>query len=174
MLLGTGMAGWLASPSRVAAAAPNAGFAALAGAPLCFEPASRETSAQPKFLARGADFQFAIGPAGADLTLRKSNGRLARGALERLESIAPAPATTRGVSMEFLGANLRAEMSGQQPLTGKVNYLVGNDPVEWRSNIPTYAQVRVQELYPGIDVIYYGNHRQLDMISPSPRARILS
>src|SRR5207247_5582235 len=56
-----------------------------------------------------------------------------------------------------------------QELPGKANYFIGNDPKKWRTNVPTYAKVQYRDLYHGIDLIYYGNQRQLEydfVVSP--------
>jgi hypothetical protein len=47
-------------------------------------------------------------------------------------------------------------------LAGKVSYFEGCDPANWRTNVATYAKVRYQHVYPGIDVVFYGNGRQLE------------
>src|SRR5205814_2409450 len=47
-------------------------------------------------------------------------------------------------------------------LPGKSNYLLGNDPSRWRTNVPTYRKVKYQDAYPGIDLVFYGNQRQLE------------
>ena len=33
----------------------------------------------------------------------------------------------------------------------------------WRADVPTYSKVRFAEVYPGVDLVYYGNQRQLEM-----------
>ena len=66
----------------------------------------------------------------------------------------PAPSVLR-VGLE--GANPRAVVSGQEELPGKANYFIGNDPKKWRANVPTYAKVRYENVYPGVDLVYYGN-----------------
>jgi hypothetical protein len=53
-------------------------------------------------------------------------------------------------------------VTGREELPGKANYFIGNDPAKWRTDIPTYARVGYQDLYPGIDLVYYGNQRQLE------------
>jgi hypothetical protein len=45
---------------------------------------------------------------------------------------------------------------GADELPGKANYFLGNDPSKWRTNIPTYAKVRYESIYPGVDLVYYG------------------
>ena len=51
---------------------------------------------------------------------------------------------------------------GENELPDKVNYLIGHDPTKWRTNIPTYAKVKYSAVYPGIDLVYYGNQQQLE------------
>jgi hypothetical protein len=43
-----------------------------------------------------------------------------------------------------------------------VHYFLGNDPTQWRTDLPTYAQVFYRDVYPGIDLVYYGNQGQLE------------
>ena len=64
--------------------------------------------------------------------------------------------------MRLRGANPRAAVHGAEKLPGIVNYFIGNDPRKWRTSIPTYGKVRLQSVYPGIDLVYYGNQRQLE------------
>jgi len=64
--------------------------------------------------------------------------------------------------MKFVGANARAEVTGLEELTGKSNYFIGNDPTKWRTNVPNYAKVKYADVYPGVDVVYYGNQGQLE------------
>ena len=49
-----------------------------------------------------------------------------------------------------------------ESLTGKVNYLLGNDPTKWHRDIPTYGKVEYKGVYPGINLVYYGNQQQLE------------
>src|SRR5438876_188612 len=73
-----------------------------------------------------------------------------------------ARATPTALRMRFADANPQARVQGQEELPGKANYFTGNDPTKWRTNVPTYAKVRYDNLYPGIDLIYHGNHHQLE------------
>jgi hypothetical protein len=59
--------------------------------------------------------------------------------------------------MKLVGANRDATVEGTNELPGKVNYFLGNDPKTWRRNVPTYAKVRYQNVYRGVDLVYYGN-----------------
>lgn len=59
--------------------------------------------------------------------------------------------------------------AGEGALPAKANYFIGNDPARWKQDVPTFAKVRYSGVYPGIDVLYYGNQRQLEydfIVSP--------
>jgi hypothetical protein len=62
----------------------------------------------------------------------------------------------------MIGANAAPQVEGQDELPGKVNYFIGNDPEKWLRNVPTYRKVYYKNVYPGIDVVYYGNQRELE------------
>ncbi len=114
------------------------------GRPLYFEANRGQADRSAQFLARGRDSQFLISPAEAQIGLRKA---------------AAAPVTVR---MQFLGANPQAQIRGDAGLSGKINYLTGNNPALWHTSVPTFAKVRVEEIYPGIGLVYYGNQQKLE------------
>jgi hypothetical protein len=62
----------------------------------------------------------------------------------------------------MVGANPHPAMTALEPLAGRVNYLIGNDPAKFHRNVPTYGRVRVSGVYPGIDVVYYGMPTSLE------------
>jgi photosystem II stability/assembly factor-like uncharacterized protein len=64
--------------------------------------------------------------------------------------------------MQWVGANPNPVVTGREQLPGIVNYFIGNNPAEWHADIPTYAKVEYQDVYPGIDLVYYGTNRQLE------------
>ena len=76
---------------------------------------------------------------------------------------AAADRMTGGVlRMKLRNANPAAKVTGEDELAGTSNYFIGNDPAKWRSNVPTYAKVKYEGIYSGIDLVYYGNQRQLE------------
>jgi hypothetical protein len=77
----------------------------------------------------------------------------------RQRAAASPPGTT--VQLRFLDANPAARLVGLNPQPGAVNYLTGNQPSQWRKNIPTYAGLQYEQLYPGIDLHYEGTVGQL-------------
>jgi hypothetical protein len=56
--------------------------------------------------------------------------------------------------MKLLGANVQPRLQGKQELPGKSHYFSGNDPQAWQTNIPTYQQVKYEQVYAGIDLVY--------------------
>ena len=56
--------------------------------------------------------------------------------------------------MELVGANRDRRITGTEQLPGYVNYFIGQDPAQWRRNVPTYARVRYTRVYPGVDLVY--------------------
>jgi hypothetical protein len=59
--------------------------------------------------------------------------------------------------VRLLGANPAAKVTGAEELPGKANYFIGNDPKKWHTSVPTYAKVNYKDVYPGVDLLYYGN-----------------
>lgn len=77
--------------------------------------------------------------------------------------------------MRLVAVSGSAEPAGEEPLPGTANYFIGSDPARWHTSVPTYAKVRYRDIYPGIDLAYYGNQRQLEfdyIVAPraDPRA----
>jgi hypothetical protein len=66
------------------------------------------------------------------------------------------------VRMQLVGGNAKGRIIGLDELPGRSNYLIGNDPKRWHSNVPSYSKVKFQNVYPGIDLLYYGDKRQLE------------
>jgi hypothetical protein len=64
--------------------------------------------------------------------------------------------------MRLEGSNARARIFGLDELPGRSNYFMGSDPAKWRINVPSYSKVKHQDVYPGIDLLFYGNDRRLE------------
>jgi lipocalin len=130
-----------------------------ANLPLYFEASPGQAGVPAQFIARGPDYQFLIAPAEAQIVLRKT------------------AAESTAVRMQFVGANAQAPVSGDAELPGKINYLTGNGPAQWRTGLAMFAKVRVGELYPGVNLVYYGNQRQLEydfMIAPGANPDVIA
>src|ERR1700682_728726 len=136
--------------------------------PLSFEANVGQTSSQVKFLSRGQGYTLFLTPSGeAVLALRKSVPK--RDPLKPTALVSmPAPPIPDAtgplaiVRMKLVGANAKPRVEALDELSGKANYLIGNDRKKWRTNVPLYAKVRYREVYPGVDLVYYGNQRQLE------------
>src|SRR5207237_8868313 len=68
----------------------------------------------------------------------------------------------RSIALQFAGANGSAPLDGTDALPGTANYLIGSDASKWRTKLPTYGSVRAHDVYPGIDVTYYGREQQFE------------
>jgi len=92
------------------------------------------------------------------------DGRLSGEFLQDGVSLA-LPAHNRSVSrvrMQLLGASRETAIEGQELLDGHTNYLLGRDSSHWLRSVPNYAQLRYRAIYPGIDLVFYGNGRALE------------
>ena len=90
---------------------------------------------------------------------RKSREAVAVG---RAKGVNVALPETTVLRMKLEGANRSAQVTGMDELTGKTNYFIGNDPTRWHTDIPSYARVMYRDVYPGIDLVYYGKEQQLE------------
>lgn len=66
------------------------------------------------------------------------------------------------LKMKMEGSNSDIEIIGEELLEGRFNYLIDKDTEKWITNVPTYRRIKYKEIYPGIDLIYYGNEHQLE------------
>jgi len=110
--------------------------------PLAFEANDGQADARVKFLARGRGYALFLTGNSAVLTLPKATDL-------------PRPSTF--LRMQLMGANVNAAVTGAEKLAGRSNYFIGNDPQQWRTNLPNYAEVKYAGVYPGVDLVYYGN-----------------
>ena len=129
-------------PSRPAPSMPPRTEAArelYAALPLGFEADVRRDTLRTDFVTRGPGYSVRL--EGTDLIL---NGR------------------SSFLRMSLLGANRNAGAEALDRLPGSRNYFIGRDPRKWRTDVPTYARVHYRDVYPGIDLVYYGNQHQLE------------
>ncbi len=133
--------------------------------PLSFEPNQGQTDKQIDFVAHGAEYSLFL--SGPDVVFL----------LRRIVSKPGPRISGTTVRMKPVGAiGSSPEALGEQ--AAKSNYFIGNVAERWRTSIPNYAKVRYPNIYPGIDLIYYGNQRQLEydfVLAPGadPRAILL-
>jgi hypothetical protein len=131
--------------------------------PLSFEANHGQTDAQVQFLSRGRGYSLFLTPAEAVLVLRKADGTRQQASEKTDSALRTQNSELSSVlRMKLTGANSQPQVSGLSELPGKVNYFIGNDAAKWRTNVPTYAKVKYAGVYPGVDVVYYGNQGQLE------------
>ena len=151
--------------------------------PLRFEANKGQTDRQVNFVARGRAYTLFLAENEAVFALRSAE-------VESVESVGSVPGKEQSshlraelsertkrtqptkqavLRMRLEGANRSPMAHGVAPLPGVVNYFIGNDPKKWRTHIPTYEKVEYKNIYPGIDVVYYGNQGKLEydfVVSP--------
>jgi hypothetical protein len=125
---------------------------------LAFEANNGQTSERVKFLSRGRGYTLFLTSAEAVLSLR-TPGRTSVDRKMRPKSEASPAAALR---IRLLGPNTEPTISGGEELPGKANYFIGNDPAKWHTNVPTYQRVTYRQIYPGIDLVYYGSNGRLE------------
>jgi hypothetical protein len=150
--------------------------------PLAFEANEGQANAQVRYLARGQGFTLFLTKSEAILQLLKSGPSLQptptgfnpqSRALSLLSSPEPvgdlsrlsaksSPGSTEAVDLKLLGANYNAQIVTAEKLPGHTSYFLGNNPRHWHTNIPNYARLRYRDIYPGIDLAYYGRQGQLE------------
>jgi uncharacterized protein (TIGR03437 family) len=113
--------------------------APLAELPLQFEVNRGQAASPVRFLSRGHGYGLALAPSEATFVTAGS-----------------------AVKMKIAGGNPAAHGRGEELLPGRSNYFKGADPNHWRTGIETYRKVRFEKIYPGIDLVYYGNHGELE------------
>ncbi|HLJ16746.1 MAG TPA: choice-of-anchor D domain-containing protein [Bryobacteraceae bacterium] len=112
--------------------------------PLSFEPNWKQTDDQVKFMARGDGYVLFLTDKDAVFSLGK------------------APEKPSVMRMSLVGANPKPVFAGLEQLPGVSNYLIGNDQSKWHTNIPNFGKVAERNIYPGVDLLYYGTQRQLE------------
>ena len=155
---------------------------ALSKLPLSFEPNHGQSADEVRFLTRAPGYLLQLTATEMRLLIKGPVEATASVEADALNSRKKAQPTglTHALRFTWLNANPDAHSQGEAPLPGTVNYLKGSDATTWRTAIPTYERVRYSEIYPGIDLVYYGNGRQIeyDLIvqpgaDPSPIALTL-
>jgi hypothetical protein len=148
--------------------------------PLAFEANQGQADSQVKFLSRGAGYSLFLTPTEAVLALSEGSqpgvGRaLLPAGVSQSGAFAPKDRESQGAEapishdkktsvlrMKLVGADAKAEVIGQDELPGKSNYFIGNDPKKWHTNVRQFAKVHYENVYPGVDLVYYGHQRELE------------
>jgi hypothetical protein len=156
---------------RETAEPPTVTGTAFARPSMRFEPNLGQFDSEVLFVARGRDATIFL--TGRETVLRVSPPVAVP---DRRAKREPAPDAVESavVRLRPVGADPRARAVGLDPLPGVSNYLLGDDPARWRADVPGYASVRYEGVYPGVDMVYYGNDGRLEydfVLAPGADAR---
>src|SRR6266567_1432074 len=127
---------------------------------LSFEANQGQTDPRVKFLSRGSGYTLFLTGDEAVLALRSRQSSVVSSQLQKTTD--HGLRTTDTLRMKLVGANRAGNVTALDELLGKTNYFIGNDPKKWRTDVPTYGKVKYEGVYPGVDLVYYGNQRQLE------------
>ncbi len=129
--------------------------------PPVFEANQGQTNPQVKFLFRGRGYTAFLTSGSMILSLRPTNvvPITQKGDVPIASRV---PASTTTIQFRLTGAAKNPAVVGEGRQLGRVNYFIGNNPANWHTKVPTFGRVRYKNLYPGIDLVYYGNHEQLE------------
>ena len=139
-----------AAPPRISAAEEQALLDSYGKLPLRFEANQGQTASGVNFLSRGQGY-----------TLYLAGGQ----AVLDLQQPADAQGVVHGTVLKtsFVGASPSSQATALQQLPGNSNYFAGSNPSGWQTDVPNFGGVQYQNLYPGIDLLYYGSsQRQLE------------
>src|SRR5438477_898034 len=147
----------------------------FANLPLSFEPNLGQTDPQVKFLSKNTHYNLFLTSDEAVFTLpiskrEKSSKRAGRPQLDGMTSAAV-------LRMKMLGANAAPQISGDTQVSGHSNYLIGRDRSQWVRDVDQYARVNYSEIYPGVDLTFYGQQRQLEfdfIVKPGARPETIA
>jgi hypothetical protein len=114
--------------------------------PLSFEPNEGQSDAKVKFQARGVGYGLYLTENEAVLALRP-------GGSQKKSSV---------LRMSLAHADKTGGVIAQTPLPGRSNYFIGRDASKWHRGIPQFSRVRYHDVYPGTDLVYYGNQGNLE------------
>jgi len=130
--------------------------------PLLFEQNQGQTDTRASFLARGDGYTVFVTPSEAVLKLKghpaKRRGPFVKPGHE-LDRVAEAPASV--LRMGLINGNPHATVVGEEARTSRVTYFRGGSQAD-QNHVATYSKARCESVYPGVDLVYYGNQRQLE------------
>jgi Beta-propeller repeat len=128
--------------------------------PLSFELNEGQANPQVKFLSRGSGFELFLTSTETVVVMGKPGKAKRKTPTEK--SAEPLPSQLSVLRMQLAGSNASASVRGADELPGTTSYFIGKDASHWRTNVRRYGKVRYHDVYPGVDLVYYGNQGQLE------------
>jgi hypothetical protein len=118
------------------------------GSPISFEPNQGQADDAVKFMARGPGYTLYLTHEGVRFSFERSESH-------------PGSESHASLAVKFVGANVMPQLAAKDELPTRSSYFLGSDPKKWRTGIPNYARVMIENVYPGTDVNYRGTHGHL-------------
>jgi hypothetical protein len=136
--------------------------------PLSFEANRGQSDQRVKFISRGQGYSLFLTDTEVVLALTHSHGSAKVPPPDWAQKTrasgmeAGSGAASAVLRVKLAGANPAARIEGLDERPGRSNYFIGNDPAKWRTDVPQYAKVRYRDVYPGVDLVYYGNQQHVE------------
>lgn len=135
---------------------------ALANIPLAFEANIGQVPDHVKFVARQGLHSVFLESDKIRWTLPASKTNISTSTAKTSTSQPAAPTPSINVGMHFAGAQQGVELEAQNKLGWETNYFIGKDSSQWKTGVQNFAKVTYKQVYPGIDVAFYGSGKQLE------------
>jgi hypothetical protein len=130
--------------------------------PLYFIENRGQVDKRVKFYAQSGGQTTWFTKEGVVVTLTRRLEPPGRGRRLTRPSPRPPALKTAAVGLTPVGLRKGVKVAALEPQEHKVNYIFGNNPKKWLTDVPTYQAVAYQEAYKGIDLKFYGDGRQLE------------
>jgi hypothetical protein len=139
--------------------------------PLSFVANYGQADKHVKFTSRGSGYSLALAPTTFTLTVANPRSK------NNEEPMGQSRASASLLQATLLGGNAAAKLTGFERLLTRTNYFIGSDPRKWKTNVPNYAKVKYSGVYPGVDLIFYGNQNLLEYdftVSPGADPHVIA
>jgi hypothetical protein len=135
--------------------------ASLGALPLAFEANQGQTDPQVKYMARGNGYTVFL-TANDTVFALQSSEQAATQVNGKPHFTAPSKTRTAAIHMHLVDGNGQPQIAAGSQLPGHSNYFIGNDRSQWHSNVAQYARVSYRDVYPGVDMAFYGVQKRLE------------
>ncbi len=114
--------------------------------PIYFEPNHGQSDNYANFISRTNDYTLLLSQCEVTLMLLNSKGKN----------------KNKKIDFKILGSNPNSKIHGMGKEQGTTNYFLGADEKNWTIDVPNYSKVLCEDIYTGINLVYYGNKHSLE------------